>query len=134
MSEAHAKMHLRDHVRSDDIDAAINMLLESFLQSQKTSVARQLRKKFEPYLTKRTDSNMLLYHILQRLVSERAVYEKITRGLEDQERIEVSIPMEMFEHEARDYANHVVTEFIKSPMFIKEYRLEGRHIKTVAKV
>jgi DNA replication licensing factor MCM2 len=40
MSEAHAKMHLRDYVRADDIDSAIDMLLESFLQSQKVSVAR----------------------------------------------------------------------------------------------
>lgn len=40
MSEAMAKMHLRDYVRSDDIDQAIEMLLESFLQSQKLSVAR----------------------------------------------------------------------------------------------
>jgi DNA replication licensing factor MCM2 len=31
MSEAHAKMHLRDYVRTDDIDFAINMLLDSFL-------------------------------------------------------------------------------------------------------
>jgi DNA replication licensing factor MCM2 len=31
MSEAHAKMHLRDYVRSDDIDQAIEMLLDSFL-------------------------------------------------------------------------------------------------------
>lgn len=31
MSEAHAKMCLRDYVRSDDIDFAIEMLLESFL-------------------------------------------------------------------------------------------------------
>lgn len=31
MAEAHAKMHLRDYVRSDDIDQAIEMLLESFL-------------------------------------------------------------------------------------------------------
>jgi DNA replication licensing factor MCM2 len=31
MSEARAKMHLRDYVRSDDIDAAIEMLLDSFL-------------------------------------------------------------------------------------------------------
>lgn len=31
MSEAHARMHLRDYVRGDDIDMAINMLLESFL-------------------------------------------------------------------------------------------------------
>jgi DNA replication licensing factor MCM2 len=31
MSEAYAKIHLRDHVRSEDIDFAIRMLLESFL-------------------------------------------------------------------------------------------------------
>lgn len=57
MSEAHAKMNLRDYVRSDDIDLAIEMMLESFLQSQKLSVARQLAKKFEAYKTRKTDSN-----------------------------------------------------------------------------
>ena len=31
MSEAHAKMHLRDYVTHNDIDFAIDMLLESFL-------------------------------------------------------------------------------------------------------
>ena len=31
MSEAWAKLHLRDHIRTDDIDNAIEMLLESFL-------------------------------------------------------------------------------------------------------
>ena len=31
MSEAFAKINLRDYVRSDDIDQAIEMLLESFL-------------------------------------------------------------------------------------------------------
>lgn len=31
MAEAHAKLHLRDYVRSDDIDVAIEMLLDSFL-------------------------------------------------------------------------------------------------------
>ena len=40
MAEAFAKINLRDYVRSDDIDQAIEMLLESFLQSQKLSVAR----------------------------------------------------------------------------------------------
>ena len=29
MSEAHARMHLRDYVRADDIDFAIDMMLES---------------------------------------------------------------------------------------------------------
>ena len=71
MAEAHAKVHLRDHVRSDDIDQAIEMLLESFLQSQKVSVARQLTKKFEKYKTRKTDSNQLLLHTLRKMVNER---------------------------------------------------------------
>jgi len=35
MAEAHAKMNLREYVRSEDVNVAIRMLLESFLQSQK---------------------------------------------------------------------------------------------------
>lgn len=31
MSEAHAKMHLRDDVRDDDVDVAINVMLSSFI-------------------------------------------------------------------------------------------------------
>lgn len=33
MAEAHAKMNLREYVRSEDVNLAIKMLLESFLQS-----------------------------------------------------------------------------------------------------
>lgn len=67
MSEAWAKMHLRDYVRTDDIDHAIEMLLESFLQSQKVSVARQLNKKFDKYKTRQTDPNQLLMHTLRKV-------------------------------------------------------------------
>jgi len=42
MSEARAKIHLRDEVIAADVDNAIEMLLDSFIQSQKSSVARQL--------------------------------------------------------------------------------------------
>ena len=49
MAEAHAKVHLRDEVITNDVDIAIDMLLDSFIQSQKSSVGRQLVKKFEKY-------------------------------------------------------------------------------------
>lgn len=42
--EAHAKMHLRDHVRSDDVDMAVRVVLESFISTQKYSVSRQMQK------------------------------------------------------------------------------------------
>ena len=44
MAEAHAKMHLRDYVRQDDLDVAIHVMLESFLNSNKLSIAKALRK------------------------------------------------------------------------------------------
>lgn len=103
MSEAHAKMCLRDYVRSDDIDFAIDMLLESFLQSQKMSVARQLGKKFEAYKSRKTDANQLLLHTLKKIVNEKAIYERYIKGLEDGDAVEIQIPIDQFEHEARDF-------------------------------
>ena len=73
MSEAFAKMHLREYVRSNDIDAAIEMLLDSFLQSQKTSIAKPLEKKFAKYRTSRNDFSSLILNQLEQYVRECAV-------------------------------------------------------------
>jgi DNA replication licensing factor MCM2 len=71
MAESHAKMHLRDYVRHDDIDVAIKVMLESFLQSQKYSVSRSLRKKFAHYLTQNEDNTQLLMNILLKLTKDQ---------------------------------------------------------------
>lgn len=44
LAEAHAKMHLREYVRSDDVDMAIKVALESFISAQKFSMMNTLRK------------------------------------------------------------------------------------------
>lgn len=67
MSEAHAKMHLREYVTKQDVDIAIWMLLESFLQSQKSSIAAELRPKFAKYLTKMEDDYTFLFHSIKNL-------------------------------------------------------------------
>ncbi|KAJ2383722.1 MCM DNA helicase complex subunit, partial [Coemansia sp. RSA 2559] len=46
LAEAHARMHLRDYVRNDDIEVAIRVALEGFIAAQKLSVMRSLRRKF----------------------------------------------------------------------------------------
>jgi DNA replication licensing factor MCM2 len=71
MAESHAKMHLREYVRSDDVDLAISILLKSFLMSQKYSVARALEKKFAPFLTKQQDTTQYLLHILDRMARDQ---------------------------------------------------------------
>lgn len=42
MAEAHAKMHLRDYVNDDDVNLAICMMLESFIETQKYSVMKSM--------------------------------------------------------------------------------------------
>jgi hypothetical protein len=44
-----------------------------------------------------------LLHILKKLVTERAIYEKFTKDLDEGEKIEITVPLEQFEHEARDF-------------------------------
>jgi len=75
----------------------------------------------------------LLLHTLMSLVKERALYEKYMRGVEEAERFEISIPIDQFEHESRDYG-HNLSEFFKSTAFLKEFTIEGRHIKTTTKI
>ncbi len=48
MSEAHAKMHLREFVTEDDVNMAIRVMLDSFIGSQKYSVKSQLKKVCSP--------------------------------------------------------------------------------------
>ena len=45
-AEAHARMHLREYVHNDDVDMAIRVLLESFIDTQKYSVMRNMRKVY----------------------------------------------------------------------------------------
>lgn len=44
MAESHAKMHLREYVTEDDVNMAIRVMLESFIDTQKFSVMRNMRK------------------------------------------------------------------------------------------
>ena len=44
MAEANAKMHLREYISEDDVNMAIRVMLESFIDTQKFSVMRNMRK------------------------------------------------------------------------------------------
>lgn len=47
---AHAKIHLRSEVKKEDIEIAINVMLNSFIQTQKNSVSKTIMKNFRQYL------------------------------------------------------------------------------------
>lgn len=43
MTEAHARMHLRDSVIDEDVNMAVRVMLESFVATQKYSVMKSIR-------------------------------------------------------------------------------------------
>merc|ERR1719186_938138 len=51
IAESHAKMHLREFVSEDDVNMAMRVMLESFIETQKYSVMKNMKKNFSRYLT-----------------------------------------------------------------------------------
>jgi len=120
MAEAHAKMHLRDYVRDDDLDASIRMMLESFINAQKFSVRRALRRSFAKFITSGEDRAHLLLHILQDMFRKEQMYQVIRLRQRNQpeemlDRLEV--PLDEFESRARERRVYDVSEFCASEPF-----------------
>ncbi|XP_027329756.1 DNA replication licensing factor MCM2 isoform X1 [Abrus precatorius] len=80
MSEAHARMHLRQHVTQEDVDMAIRVLLDSFISTQKFGVQKALQKSFRKYMTFKKDYNELLLYLLRELVKNALHFEEIVSG------------------------------------------------------
>merc|ERR1719150_880651 len=114
MAEAHAKMHLREFVRDDDVNMAIRVMLESFIDTQKFSVMKQMKRKFSRYLTFKRDNNELLLFILRQLTQETAVYMRNRHGTE-QEVVEV-IESDLMDR-ARNISIQNLQPFLNSDLF-----------------
>jgi DNA replication licensing factor MCM2 len=120
MSEAHAKMHLREYVRDDDMDASIGMMLESFIGAQKFSVRRTLRRSFAKFLSSGEDKAHLLLHILQEMMRNEAMYQTIRqrqRGESDLGVGTLEVTLDEFQSRAQDRRIYDVTEFCKGEVF-----------------
>jgi hypothetical protein len=102
MAEASAKMNLREYVRSDDIDLAIQVTVGSFVNAQKgytrswymslTIVPHS--QGFRKYVHKATDHAELLAFLLGQLVKEKVQLVILQRG---QEPASVEIPLSQLE-------------------------------------
>lgn len=130
MAEAHARIHLRDYVRQDDLDMAIGVMLDSFLSANKLSVYKQLKRKFAKYMNNFRDNEELLHHLLKTIAQDEYHCQRYEdpRGIK-QDRVlqEVKFDAEKFESRAREFNIHSVAPFYKSATFKHYgYRLEER--------
>jgi DNA replication licensing factor MCM2 len=104
MSEALAKMRLRNSVSGSDIDEAIDVALDSFMGAQKYSVTKSLRKKFIKYFNKSTGD--VLVFLLREMFNEklRAFHAH-------------SVPADEFERRAGAFGFSVPSTFYSSEPF-----------------
>ncbi|CAG0912555.1 unnamed protein product [Notodromas monacha] len=123
IAEAHARMHLRDYVREDDINMAIRVTLESFIDAQKFSVMKNMRRTFSKYLSFRRDNNELLFFLVKQLMKEQAMYLK-SRYKTDQKVLEIS------EKEVADKARQInifdIRPFLNSKMFKNRFNYDAK--------
>merc|ERR1719210_1842345 len=82
IAEANAKIHLREFVREDDVNMAIRVMLESFIDTQKFSVMKSMKRNFARYLTYKRDNNELLLFVLRQLAQETSSYLRSRYGTE----------------------------------------------------
>jgi DNA replication licensing factor MCM2 len=80
MAEAHARIHLRDSVQDVDVNMAIRMMLESFIDAQKFSVTKKMKITFQKYLSFQKEYTELLFFILRQLTLDQLAYDRSKKG------------------------------------------------------
>ena len=114
MSEAHARMHLRDSVQDVDVNMAIRMMLESFIEAQKFSIMKKMQNTFQKYLSFQKDYSELLFFILRQLTLDQLAYMRYKNGPK-------ATHVEVLEKDLQERANqidvHSLNEFFGSEIF-----------------
>lgn len=126
LSEAHAKLHLRENVIQEDIDFAISVSFRSFIDTRKYSDKKPLEKALAKYIIKIGDSDSLLSHVLQQMVKTRVDFITIKHNRELPR--EIVIKRSEFEAEARAKNITMTPEFFSSAAFRRSFERVGDNI------
>mmetsp|Transcript_69419 Transcript_69419/g.203740 ORF Transcript_69419/g.203740 Transcript_69419/m.203740 type:complete len:899 (-) Transcript_69419:431-3127(-) len=130
LAEAHAKMELRQHVTNKDLDNAISVTLESFIQSQKHQVAEELRVRFRKYLTAASPHDQFMA-VMDKLFRDKTDQMRLARpGGEAPEAGEVGVEMADVVRliERHDLDMDEAHRFMGSTRWKQNYRLVGERI------
>mmetsp|Transcript_81101 Transcript_81101/g.143666 ORF Transcript_81101/g.143666 Transcript_81101/m.143666 type:complete len:880 (+) Transcript_81101:85-2724(+) len=131
LAEASARLELRHHVLSKDLDYAISLMLESFIQSQKHQVAGELRKKFRRYIAQSTPISDQFMALLERLFKDKAEQMRLARpGGEAPAIADVSIDMAdvVKQIERYDLDMDEAQNFMRTQRFRQNFRVEGETV------
>ncbi|RID49669.1 hypothetical protein BRARA_H00452 [Brassica rapa] len=121
ISEANARMHLRQYVTEDDVNMAIRVLLDSFISTQKFGVQRTLRESFKRYITYKKDYNSLLLVLLKELVKNALKFEEIITGSNSGLSSSIEVKIEELQTKANEYDLADLRPFFSSKDFAKAH-------------
>jgi len=132
LAEANARIELRQHVTSKDIDNAIAVMLESFIQSQKHQVAEEIRKKFRRYLNSGPLGDQVCA-LLEKLFKKKVIQLQLSRPSKDVELAEVFLEVSEAVRalEQNGLAVEDVSSLMGSPRVLQSFRLEGERLYRV---
>ncbi|KAF9566691.1 MCM-domain-containing protein [Agrocybe pediades] len=114
MAEASAKMALREYVRADDIDLAIEVAVGSFVSAQKLSIKKTLQRGFRKYLTQSKDHEELLAFLLGGLVKDKARFHQLQRHEQPEN---VVVKLSELEEKAKEHDIFDISSFLRSKLF-----------------
>ncbi|KAI0058002.1 MCM-domain-containing protein [Artomyces pyxidatus] len=122
MAEASAKMSLREYVRADDIDMAISVAVESFVNAQKMSIKKTLQRGFRKYLTQARDHEELLAFLLGQIVKDKARFYQLQRHQQPEL---VTIKVAELDERAKEHDIFDTSPFLHSRLFAANgYKLD----------
>lgn len=115
-AEAFAKMHLRNHVTTDDVRMAIKVSLESFISTQKHQEQKTMEKVFAKYLSYNRSTTELLLNILKNMVIQQQAVLRLKFG-DDAQVDSVEISEKDFKDKCRRVDDCDPSHFYHLPIF-----------------
>lgn len=128
MSQASARMHLRNIVDDQDLDIAIGIMLNTFIQTQRYNTQKQLRKSFQRYLYSRTDHNVLLKTILENSLEHQNQLKKTALNNNTTFEGIFNMSLSHFKSEANKKGVTNFDTFLKSKYFTQNFYLKNETI------
>ncbi|KAG6891463.1 MCM DNA helicase complex subunit [Termitomyces sp. T32_za158] len=127
MAEASAKMALREYVRADDINLAIEIAVGSFVNAQKMSIKKTLQRGFRKYLTQSKDHEELLAFLLGGMIKDNARLHQLRRH--EQPEV-VTVKVSDLEERAKEHDIFDIKPFLRSKVFATNgYKVKDRVIE-----
>ena len=121
LSEAHARLHLREFVTDEDVTAAVSLFLRCFIQTQKYSLRSAMEARFRKFLESDTESLPLIRHRIKVAVQTVRHFERqLSGGVEP---TQVRIDVAELDHYTSNISQEALNAFYNSAEFRKEYRL-----------